>query len=68
MTTIRQYECNFCKRTIKSGEAFGIYWVADKTMEERPAYNCENHLCEVCFKAIGRLYIQVQEGLENHGT
>jgi hypothetical protein len=62
MTTEKIYKCNFCRGRIHRDDAIGIYWANKTSVDKRHAGDCENHLCENCFGAIGQLYIQVQEG------
>lgn len=52
MTTERTYICNFCRhKTAESSDVVGLYW-ANKGLEERPAFETENHLCGKCLRAI----------------
>ena len=55
MTTIRSYECNFCRAQFASDKGIGLIWKGEHNLDSVSPSMAENHLCEGCIKAFEHL-------------
>ena len=63
MTTLREYQCNFCKNRIKclnpetqEMDGIGFYWANDNKLVQRRLHEVENHLCRACVEAFDHFF------------
>lgn len=54
-----RFICNFCREPRATADlVVGLYWMGGKeSLEQRDPNQVENHLCKVCWKALGKLLV-----------
>lgn len=51
MTTIRQYQCNLCRSTVRDGNGRGFRFGHGR-LDWTTLSDAENHLCDHCVKCL----------------